>query len=109
MADVKVLRAPAGRVKHGEKHRGLEDSHALYGVIVTWYDTDDINSASGHGRDGKKVDGEMSINPGDDLTPTDRVEIDGLIYKIEGKIMRKRNDLTGTEFRPRVHLVRFEG
>ncbi|QIG58686.1 hypothetical protein SEA_DATBOI_21 [Gordonia phage DatBoi] len=109
MAVVNVLRAPAGRVKHGEKHRGLDFSHQLFDVIVTLYDTDDLKEAGGFARAGKRIDGEMSINPGDDLSASDRVEIDGLIYRIEGRVMRMRNDLTGTEFRPRVHLVYMEG
>ncbi|QDF15382.1 hypothetical protein SEA_MOLLYMUR_21 [Gordonia phage Mollymur] len=109
MATVSVLRPAVGRVKHGEKHRTLEESHQLHNVIVTLYDTTDIARVGDTARAGKEVDGEMSINPGDDLTASDRVAIDGQIFRIEGKILRMRNDLTGTEFRPRVHLVYQEG
>ena len=118
MSEISILRPTNGRVKHGERHLTADYSHDIHDVIVTWYETSDNDSyTSGTGdgysgdigRSGATIVAEIAFPRGSDITPSDRVEIEGDVYRIVGKIANPRNDLSGTVFRSRAKLANFEG
>ncbi|WP_143549002.1 hypothetical protein [Rhodococcus sp. ACS1] len=109
---VVVLRSPQGRDKFGDKARDV--SHELHNVGIHYVETEEIKPTTSpsqvDNRQTIETDVDLYLSVGDDLLPTDYVELpDGEVYKVHGKILPSKSPLSGWNPGKIAHLKQIKG
>lgn len=103
---VRVRGNPGGVDEYGDPVTGTEDRTPMPQAFVAPRETTEIVN---RGRAGVIV-GLTLFDPGNtDLTYTDRIEVDGTLYDIEGEPGKWRNPFTDWEAGTQAALVRSAG
>jgi hypothetical protein len=103
---VRVRGNPGGVDEYGDPVSGTEDRVTLIDAFTAPRESGDL---SARGRQGVIV-GQMLFAPYDtDIRYTDQIEVDGVLYDIDGEPGRWRNPFSGWEAGIQVALVRASG
>lgn len=103
---VRVRSAPGGVDEYGDPVAGTESRTTLEGAFVAPRESTEIVN---RGRAGVIVGLTLFAPYDTDLVYTDRVEVDGVLYDIEGEPGRWRNPFTDWEAGIQAALVRASG
>lgn len=104
---VTILRgAPGGRDEYDDPIESAVERRDVQSLGVAPRTSDESRA---NGRNGVVVGLLLYLPPGTDITYTDRVEISGVVYEVEGIPGSWSNPLTGTAFGLQVALNRAQG
>lgn len=103
---VRVRSTPGGRDEYGDPVAGTEDRTTLTGAFVSPRESNEIVN---RGRAGVIVGLTLFAPYDTDLRYDDRVEVDGVLYDIEGEPGKWRNPFTDWEAGTQAALVRSSG
>jgi hypothetical protein len=106
MAIVRVRTTPGGVDAYGDPVAGTEDRTTLDGAFTAPRTSDELTD---RGRAGVIVGLTLFAPYATDLVYTDQVEVDGVLYDIEGEPGKWRNPFTGWEAGLQAALSRVEG
>lgn len=103
---VRVRRTPGGVDEYGDPIEGTITRQVLDGAFTAPRESDEITN---RGRAGVIVGLTLFAPYSTDLRHTDQVEVDGVLYEVDGEPGRWRNPLTGREAGIQVALRRAQG
>ena len=103
---VRVRSAPGGVDEYGDPVAGTESRTTLEGAFVAPRESGEIQN---RGRAGVIVGLTLFAPYDTDLAYSDQIEVDGVLYDIEGEPGRWRNPYSGWEAGMQVALVRTAG
>lgn len=103
---VRIRGNPGGEDEYGDPVTGTEDRTTLAGAFVAPRETSEIDN---RGRAGVIVGLTLFAPYETDLRYDDRIEVDGVLYDIEGEPGRWRNPFTDWEAGIQAALVRSSG